>query len=80
LPLAIAQEISLTTSLAKPLRAFYAASISDFVHADPSFVLGCLSDNSGFSIEISQRDAWRAQITILQYELLTFCRKRLSTL
>jgi len=62
----------LTTSPAKPLRAFYAASITDFVHADPSFVLGCLSDNSGFSIETTQRDAWRSQITILQNELLTF--------
>lgn len=62
----------MTTSPAKPLRAFYAASIADFVHADPSFVLGCLSDNSGFSIETTQRDAWRSQITILQNELLTF--------
>jgi catechol 2,3-dioxygenase-like lactoylglutathione lyase family enzyme len=75
LPLAIAQEISLTTSPAKPLRAFYAASIADFIHADPSFVLGCLSDNSGFSIETTQRDAWRSQISILQNELLTFAGK-----
>lgn len=65
----------MTTSPAKPLRAFYAASIADFVHADPSFVLGCLSDNSGFSIETTQRDAWRSQITILQNELLSFSGK-----
>ncbi len=65
----------MTTSPAKPLRAFYAASIADFVHADPSFVLGCLSDSSGFSIETTQRDAWRSQITILQNELLTFAEK-----
>ena len=65
----------MTTSPAKPLRAFYTASIADFVHADPSFVLGCLSDNSGFSIETTQRDAWRSQISILQNELLTFAGK-----
>ena len=65
----------MTTSPAKPLRAFYTASIADFVNADPSFVLGCLSDNSGFSIETTQRDAWRSQISILQNELLTFAGK-----
>jgi DUF2075 family protein len=62
----------LTNSPAKPLRAFYGASIADFVHADPSFVLGCLSDNSGFSIETTQRDAWRSQIGILKTELKPF--------
>ena len=56
-------------------RAFYAASLADFITADPSFVLGCLSDSSGFAIETTQRDAWRSQITILQDALSTFAHR-----
>lgn len=56
----------------KPSRAFYSASIADFVSAESNSVLGNLAQNSGFSIETTQRDAWKSQITILQNELLYF--------
>ncbi len=53
-------------------RSFYSASIAQFVSSDPNLVLGVLAKNSGFSIETTQRDAWRSQIQILQQELQTF--------
>ena len=66
------QGIFLTTSPAKLSRAFYGASIADFIHSERNSVLGRITENSGFSIETTQRDAWRSQITILQHELLSF--------
>ena len=62
----------MTKLQAKPSRAFYSASIADFVSAESNSVLGNLAQNSGFSIETTQRDAWKSQITILQNELLYF--------
>ena len=53
-------------------RSFYSAPIKQFVSSDPNFVLGVLTENSGFSIETTQRDAWRSQIQILQQEIPTF--------
>jgi DUF2075 family protein len=57
---------------AKPSRAFYSSDIANFVDAEPSSVLGRLTESSGFSIETTQRDAWRSQISILQNQLLPF--------
>ena len=56
-------------------RAFYSASIADFIQTDLSTVLGCLTNRSGFSIETTQRDAWRSQISILQKALRPFDAK-----
>ena len=53
-------------------RSFYSAPITQFVNSDPSLVLGVLTDNSGFSIETTQRDAWRSQIQILQQAMKAF--------
>jgi catechol 2,3-dioxygenase-like lactoylglutathione lyase family enzyme len=53
-------------------RSFYSAPITQFVDSDPSLVLGILTDNSGFSIDTTQRDAWRSQIQILQPVLKAF--------
>ena len=53
-------------------RSFYSAHIKQFVTSDPNLVLGVLTENSGFSIETTQRDAWRSQIQILQKELKPF--------
>ncbi len=53
-------------------RSFYSAPIKQFVSSDPNFVLGVLTENSGFSIETTQRDAWRSQIQILQQEISKF--------
>lgn len=54
-------------------RAWYGASISDFLAADPNAVLGILSANTGgFAVDPSQRDAWIAQIAFLQSCLMGF--------
>ena len=65
----------MTTSQAKPSRAFYSASITDFITAESNSVLGYLAEKSGFSIETTQRDAWQSQITILQNELVSFAER-----
>lgn len=57
---------------AKPSRAFYSSDIANFVYAEPSSILGQLTESSGFSIETTQRDAWRSQISILQSQLVPF--------
>jgi hypothetical protein len=50
-------------------RAWYRAIISDFLLADTDSVIGQLSLNSDFSVLQSQRDAWLAQIQLLQTSL-----------
>lgn len=57
---------------AKPSRAFYSSDIANFIRAEPSSILGRLTENSGFSIETTQRDAWRSQISILQNQFVPF--------
>jgi hypothetical protein len=47
-------------------RAWYAASITDFLQAPSDHILGQLAANSGFSIDLSQRDAWLQEIDTLQ--------------
>jgi hypothetical protein len=47
-------------------RAWYAASIADFLRASSDQILGHLTANCGFSIDPSQRDAWLREIDILQ--------------
>ena len=50
-------------------RAWYAASIAEFIHADFDSVLGRLARNSDFTVLQSQRDAWLAQIRLLRDHL-----------
>lgn len=47
------------------LRAYYSASIADFLQASTDEVLGKLSRNNDFALIHTQRDAWVAQIDIL---------------
>ena len=47
-------------------RAFYSASISEFLTSDVDLILGALTRKSGFSIVTNQRDAWIFQIQNLQ--------------
>jgi len=47
-------------------RAWYAASFGDFVADSVDEVIGQLTNNSNRSIELEQRDAWRAQIEFLK--------------
>jgi hypothetical protein len=50
-------------------RAWYGASIAEFLQADADAVVGRLAINSDFPVVPTQRDAWLAQIHLLQYQL-----------
>jgi hypothetical protein len=39
-------------------RAWYGASIADFLRADPDSIVGRLTTNSDFPVLLAQRDAW----------------------
>jgi len=53
-------------------RAYYSASIDDFLQHDPETVLGALTNKSEFAVELSQRYAWQEQIRLLQDILMPF--------
>jgi hypothetical protein len=50
-------------------RSFYSASIHDFLSSPSENVLGLLADKNEFSLEQTQRFAWREQIKILKEAL-----------
>jgi hypothetical protein len=52
-----------------PSRAWYVASIAEFLHADFDSVLGRLARSSDFTVLPTQRDAWLAQIQLLHNHL-----------
>lgn len=47
-------------------RSWYQASIADFVNSGPDSVVGRLATNSDFAVLPTQRDAWLAEIDLLQ--------------
>ena len=47
-------------------RDYYSASITAFLAASPIEILGTLVTNSGFAIELTEREAWREEIRILK--------------
>lgn len=47
-------------------RAYYGDSIAGFLHSDPTTIIGELTRNSTFSVDLAQRDAWLGQIEILK--------------
>ena len=51
-------------------RAWYGASITDFLCADPAAVVGQIVTNSDFTVLPAQRDAWLAEIRLLRESLL----------
>lgn len=53
-------------------RAYYSASIQQFLHQDAEGILGALTAKSEFSVEPSQRYAWQQQIRILKHALSPF--------
>ncbi len=56
---------------AAPLsRAWYGASIAEFLRANPDSIVGRLTTNSDFALLPTQRDAWLAQISFLQAGLV----------
>lgn len=50
-------------------RAWYSASIDDFLRSETSPILGLLVQNSEFAVMQTQRDAWIGQIEFLQSSL-----------
>lgn len=50
-------------------RSYYSASTEKFLKDDPDLILGELSRHHQFALEDLQRNAWMAQIEILQKEL-----------
>jgi hypothetical protein len=47
-------------------RDYYSDSITAFLAASPTELLGTLVTNSGFAIELTEREAWREEIRILK--------------
>ena len=50
-------------------RAWYGATIADFLRADPETVLGRLAANGEFALLPTQRDAWVVQLKVLAASL-----------
>lgn len=50
-------------------RAYYSDSIQNFLQTEDSTLIGFLTTEHGHSQEITQRDAWRAQIQVLRTAL-----------
>lgn len=51
-------------------RAYYSETVVGFLAATPETVLGTLTANSDFSVELAQRNAWLEQVGILKASLL----------
>jgi hypothetical protein len=51
-------------------RAWYGASIAEFLHTQPDTIVGRLARNSDFALLPTQKDAWVAQIGLLQVSLV----------
>lgn len=53
-------------------RAYFSSALSSFLSCDESTVLGHLTESSEFDLELTQRDAWQAEIRVLQSALRAF--------
>tara|TARA_R110002096_G_scaffold308062_8_gene502736 strand:+ start:875 stop:2851 length:1977 start_codon:yes stop_codon:yes gene_type:complete len=51
------------------LNAYYASSIGNFIRKSQNEILGEMTSNGNFSLELTQRNAWEEEITILKSEL-----------
>lgn len=51
------------------IRHFYSALIPAFLNSSSQEIFGALTQNSGFADEVSQKEAWLQQITILKENL-----------
>jgi hypothetical protein len=51
-------------------RAWYSATILDFLNTQPNAIIGQLAKNNEFALIQTQRDAWLAQIELLQDKLV----------
>ena len=57
-------------------RAWYGASVCEFLQTQPDNIIGQLSRNSDFAIETTQADAWLAEIAVLQNTLTKLAADR----
>jgi hypothetical protein len=55
-------------------RAYYSSPLDRFLQDSADSVLGELTRNSGFAIEMSQRDAWVRQIEVLRKHLCAWAQ------
>jgi hypothetical protein len=53
-------------------RAYFSASIDEFLEFLPTQIIGRLTDASEFSVDLAQRDAWNDQIRLLKESLPAF--------
>jgi hypothetical protein len=53
-------------------RAYYADTIAEFLGRDEAFVLGKLTEQSEFAVDVPQRDAWLEEICVLREALAAF--------
>jgi hypothetical protein len=53
-------------------RSYYSASLSEFLSADESSILGIIVGNNQHELELNQRNAWLSQIRILKDQLHAF--------
>ncbi len=63
-------ETKSSTVAAMPSRAWYGASIADFLQTNAEVIMGRLATNGEFSLMPTQRDAWLAQINLLHGTLV----------
>ena len=53
-------------------REYYSNTISKFLSSKPQEILGIIAQNNDFPLELTQRDAWLEEITILQKTLIKY--------
>lgn len=53
-------------------RAFYSASVEDFLAQEEDYILGVLARHNTYDLSTEQREAWSAQIRILKRELAAY--------
>lgn len=56
-------------------REYYSGLIEEFVESSADAVLGVLADNNQFSLELTQKNAWKEQIVLLQSMLAGYAGK-----
>ncbi|MDP2238600.1 MAG: DUF2075 domain-containing protein [Burkholderiales bacterium] len=51
------------------MNAYYAADVAKFITTTPDAILGNITANSAFAVDVAQRDAWMVQIGVLKSAL-----------
>lgn len=59
-------EAKMSKSSTPSSNAYYAADVVEFIAATPDAILGNITANSAFAVDIAQRNAWVVQIAVLK--------------